>query len=80
MRKIWLISRFMTSQPGKQAIAIHIFPNISRNKGNQSMKLGQLVVYNRKNIFLKMLYTKFCGETIPRKFPKKSQLSVAVDE
>ena len=44
------------------------------------MKLGQLVVYNTKNIFLKMLYRKFCGETIPRKFPKKSKLSVAVDE
>ena len=70
----------MTSRPGKKTVAIHIFPNISRNKGNQSMKLGQLVVYNTKNIFLKMLYTKFCGETIPRKFPKKLKLSVALDE
>ena len=24
----------MTSQPGRQTIAIHILPNISRNKGN----------------------------------------------
>ena len=41
----------MTSQPGQQTIAIDILPNISRNKGKQTMKLGQLVVYNKKNIF-----------------------------
>ena len=28
----------MTSQPGKQTIVIHIFPDISRSKGNQTMK------------------------------------------
>ena len=33
----------MTSQPGKQTIAIHTIPNISRNKGNQAMKLDQLI-------------------------------------
>ena len=27
----------MTSQPGKQTIAINIFPNISRSKDNQTM-------------------------------------------
>ena len=31
----------MTSQPGKQTIAIHIMPNISRGKGNQTMKFGK---------------------------------------
>ena len=30
----------------QQAITIHIFPNISRSKGNQTMKLGQLIEYN----------------------------------
>ena len=34
IRKIWLISKFMTSQPGKQTITIHILPNTSRSKGN----------------------------------------------
>ena len=29
--------------PGKQTIAIHILPNISRRKGNQTMKFGQLI-------------------------------------
>ena len=42
----------MTSQPGKQTISIRISPNISRSKDNQTMKFGQLVDYNRKNIFL----------------------------
>ena len=35
----------MTSQPGLQTIAIHILPNISQNKGKQTMKFGQLIEY-----------------------------------
>ena len=31
---------------------IHILPNISQNKGNQTMKFGQLIEYNKRNIFL----------------------------
>ena len=42
----------MTSQPGLQTNAIHILPNISRHKCNQAMKLGQLIEYNKINIFL----------------------------
>ena len=30
------------------------------------MKLGQLIEYNMRNIFLVKLYTKYGGETIPR--------------
>ena len=41
----------MTSQPRKQTIAIHISTNISRSKGNQTMKFGQLIEYNMRNIF-----------------------------
>ena len=48
----------MTSQPGKQTIAIHILPNISRRKGNQAMKFGQLIEYNMRNIFVEKSYTK----------------------
>ena len=33
----------MKSQQGKQTIAIHILPNISRTKANQTMKFGQLI-------------------------------------
>ena len=43
----------MTSQPGQQTIIIHILPNISRSKGNKTMKFGQLVEYNKINICLK---------------------------
>ena len=43
----------MTSKPGLQTIAIHILSNISQNKGNQTMKFGQLIEYNKRNIFFK---------------------------
>ena len=46
----------MTSQPGLQAIAINILPNISRIKGNQTMKFGQLIACNKGNNFLQKLY------------------------
>ena len=46
-RKLRLISNFYE----KQIIAIHILPNISRSKGNQAMKFGQLLEYNMRNIF-----------------------------
>ena len=48
----------MTSQPGLQTIAIHIFFNISQNKDNQTMKFGQLIEYNKRNIFLEKLCKK----------------------
>ena len=35
----------MTSEPEKQTIGMHILPNISRNKSNQTMKFGQLIEY-----------------------------------
>ena len=45
IRKVRLISKFMLPQPRKQTIAIHILPNIPRSKGNQTMKVGQLIEY-----------------------------------
>ena len=41
----------MTSQPGRQTITIQILPNISKNKDNQTMKFGQFIEYNVRNIF-----------------------------
>ena len=52
IRKIRIVLKFMTSQPGKQAITIHILPNISRSKDNHTMKFGQLIEYNKRNSFL----------------------------
>ena len=51
IRKVRLISKFMMSQLGKQTIAIHMLPNISRSEGNQTLKFDQLKEYNRRNIF-----------------------------
>ena len=79
IRKIRLILKFMTSQPGQQTIAIHILPNISRSKDNQSMKFGQLIKYNMKKNVLKNTYAKCGGETIPRPYSKKSKLSIFLD-
>ena len=52
IKKLRLISKFMNLQPGKQTIVIHILPQICRSKGNQTMKFGQLIEYNLRNIFI----------------------------
>ena len=70
----------MTSQPGLQTIAIYILPNIPRSKVNQTMKFGQFIEYNMKNIFVEKSYTKCTGETIPRTLSKKSKLSISLDQ
>ena len=51
----------MMSQLGKQPIAIHILPFISRSKDNQAMKFGQVIEYNMRNIFLEKSDTKCNG-------------------
>ena len=53
IRKIRLITNFMTSQPVSETTAIHILPNTSQSKDNQTMKFGQIIEYNKINIFLK---------------------------
>ena len=42
----------MTSKPGQQKIATYILLNISRVKGNQTMKFHQLIEHPKGNIFL----------------------------
>ena len=61
----------MTSQPGQQTIAINMLPSISRSKGNQTVKFGQLIECNTRNIFPEKSYTKCGEENIPRPFSKK---------
>ena len=34
---------------------MHIFPNISRSKGNQTLKFGKVKEYNKRNIFVQNL-------------------------
>ena len=67
----------MTSQPGLQTIAIHILPNISQSKGNQTMKSGQLIEYNKRNIFLQMLLQKMSqGDQFQISFYLKKKLNM----
>ena len=70
----------MTSEPWKQTVAIHILPNILRSKGNQTMTFGQLIEYNIRNMFFEKSYTKCWEETVPRPFPKKSILSISLNQ
>ena len=58
----------MTSQPDLQTIPIRILPNISPSKGNQTMKLGQLIEYNKRNIFLKNYAENEAGRLVPDLF------------
>ena len=66
IRKIEWISKFMMSQTGKQTATIGILSKISQGKGNQTLKLGQLIEHNKRNIFLQMLYRKWGRETSSR--------------
>ena len=59
-----LISKFMTSQPGKQIISIHILSNITRSKNIHGIKFGQLMQYNMWNIFLEKSFTEYGGKCV----------------
>ena len=63
IRKTRLISKYMTSQSDYQTISINILPSISWNKGNQTMKFGQLIEYNKGYIFLQKSCWKWDRET-----------------
>ena len=54
----------MTSQPGKQTIAIHTFVSISRSKNNQTMKFDQLV----ETLFLKNHTQNVVDKLVPDPF------------
>ena len=53
----------MTSQPGQQTFVIYISSNISRSKDNQTMKFGELIEYEMRNIFLEKSYAECGGKT-----------------
>ena len=65
IRKIRSISKFMISQAGEQTITIHISPNISRSKDNQTMKFGQLIEYIKKIFFFKNHAESKPGRLVP---------------
>ena len=57
-----------------------MLPNISRSKGNQTMKFGKLIEYKMRSIFVGKSYTKHWGEISPRSFPEKLKLSISLDK
>ena len=57
----------MASQPVNLQLQ-YTLTNISRSKGNQAMKFGQLIEYDMKNIFLEKLYTKCEEKIVPDPF------------
>ena len=67
----------MMSQPDYQTTVIHILANISRSKGNQTVKFGQLI---ECNIFLEKSHTKCGWETTSRPFPEKLKLSISLHQ
>ena len=54
----------MTSQHGLQTIAIHVLSNISQSRDNQTMKVGQLIEYNKRNIFFKNYVENKAGRLV----------------
>ena len=57
-----------------------MLPNISRSKGDQTMKFDHFIEFDKRNTFLEELYTKFGGETSPRTSCKKSKLSISLEK
>ena len=55
-------------------------PNISRNKGNETVKFGQILEYNMRNIILEKSYTKCGGENSPGLSSGKLQLNISLDQ
>ena len=70
----------MTSQRGKQTIAKHIFPNISRSKSNQAMEFGYMIEFSMRSIFLEKSYTKCGWEFLSRPLSKKQKLSISLKQ
>ena len=54
--------------------------NITRSKGNQTMKFGQLTECNMRNSFLEKSYAKCGGETSPKTFSGNLKLSISLDQ
>ena len=50
------------SQLGKQTIIINILPNISRPKGNQTVKFGQFLEYDMRHKFLQIVKKMMQGD------------------
>ena len=76
-KNLRLISKFITSQEGKQIIAIHILPNISNSKDNQTKKFSNLIEYSME-IFVSKNYAQNTVEKLVQN-PFIKKLSILLD-
>ena len=53
-----------------------MLPNISRS----TVRFGQLIEYNIRNIFLEKSYTRCGKDTIPRSLAKNPKLNISLDQ
>ena len=53
---------------------------ISRSKGNETMKFGQLMEFELRNTFLTKCYSKYGRETSSTPFSEKPRLSTSLDQ
>ena len=49
-------------------IILYILPNISQSKDNQTVKFGQVIEYNKRNIFIKNHAQNEAGGLVPDLF------------
>ena len=76
IKKIRLISKFLMLLRGQQTIAIHILPNISRSKGNPTMKCDNEIRKWTWEIFSLNSYTQHVAEKLfPGPFLKNQNWS-----
>ena len=81
IRKLSLISKFMSPQTGKQTVTIHILRNISRSKGSQAIKLSQLIEYKIRDAFLENHTQKLAEKLVPKKpFIKKWKSCISLNQ
>ena len=57
-----------------------MLPNILRNKGNQTIKFGQLIEYNMRKNFIEKSYTIRGREISQTPFSGKLRLSISLDQ
>ena len=53
---------------------MHILPNISKSKGNQTIKFGQLIEHDIRNIFLKNHTQNVVEKLVPDALSEKIKI------
>ena len=68
--KIYDVANWETTNCDTHITAIHIMPNISRSKGYQTMKFGQLIECNTRIIFIENHTQNVVEKIVPELFLK----------